>query len=92
MDKSIHEGLLSQPLQTNNKLKKYLQKNKVKIGVTFLIGFNGIFIVTSKNNKIYIAKTISDEDGFIQLINRKGAYELESLNNKIKRIIVEEEH
>ena len=38
MDKSTHEEHLSQPVQTNNK--------QFKIAVTFLTGFNGIFIVT----------------------------------------------
>ena len=43
MDKSILEEHLSQLLQIN--------KKKFKIAVTLLGGFNGIFIVTSKNNK-----------------------------------------
>ena len=57
MDKSIHEEHLSQPLQTNNK--------QFKIAVTFLTGYNGIFNVTDKNNKIYFMKSISDGDGYI---------------------------
>jgi len=84
MDKSIHEEHLSQPLQI--KIKQF------KIAVTFLTGYNGIFNVTSKNNKLYFAKSINDEDGFIQILIPKGAYEFESLNNEIKRIIIEEEH
>ena len=84
MDKSIHEEHLSQPLQTINK--------QFKFAVTFLTGYNVIFNVTSKNNKFYSAKSISDEDGFIQILIPKGAYELESLNNEIKRFIIEEEH
>ena len=55
MDKSIHEEHLSQPLQTINK--------QFRIAVTFLTGYNVIFNVTSKNNKFYSAKPIS-EDGF----------------------------
>ena len=44
MDNSTHEEHLSQPLQTNNK--------QFKIAVTFLTAYNGIFNITSKNNKI----------------------------------------
>ena len=69
MDKSIHEEHLSQPFQTNNK--------QFEIAVTFLTGYNGIFNVTSKNKKNYSAKSTSDEDGFIQILIPKGAYELE---------------
>ena len=84
MDKSTHEEHLSQPLQTNNK--------PFKIAVTFLTTYNGIFNVTSKNNKFCFAKSFSDEHGFIQITMPPGAYELESLNNEIKRIIIDEEH
>ena len=84
MDESIHEEHLSQRLQTKN--------NQFKIAVTFLTGYNGIFNVTSKNNNFFFAKSISDEDGFIQILVRKGAYELEPKNNEIKRIIIEETH
>ena len=83
MDKSIHEEHLSQPLQTNNK--------QFKIAVTFLTGCNGIFNVTNENNKFYFKKSI-DEDGFIQITIPQGSYEIESLNNEIKRIIIDEEH
>ena len=44
MDKSTLEEHLSQPLQTNIK--------QFKIAVTFLSGYNGIFNLTPKNNKI----------------------------------------
>ena len=84
MDKSTHEEHLSQPLQTNNK--------QFKIAVTFLTGYNGIFNVTNENNKFYFKKTISDDDGFIKITIPPGAYEIESLNNEIKRIIIDEEH
>ena len=83
MDKSIHEEHLSQPLQTNNK--------QFKIAVTFLTGCNGIFNVTNEINKFYFKKSI-DEDGFIQITIPQGSYEIESLNNEIKRIIIDEEH
>ena len=84
MDKSTHEEHLFQPLQTNNKI--------FKIAVTFLTGYNGIFNVTNENNKLYFKKTISDDDGFIKITIPPGAYEIESLNNEIKRNIIDEEH
>ena len=84
MNKSTHEEHLSQPLQTN--------KKQFKIAVTFLSGYNGIFNVTNSNNKFYFKKTITDEDGFIQITIPLGAYKIESLNNEIKRIIIDEEH
>ena len=84
MDKSTHEEHLSQPLQTNNKL--------FKIAITFLTGYNGIFNVRNSNNKFYFMKSITDEDGFIQITMPPGAYEIESLNNEIKRIFFEEHY
>ena len=84
MDKSTHEEHLSQPLQTNNK--------QFKIAVTFLTGYNGIFNVTNLNNKFYFTKSVTDEDGYIIITIPQGSYEIESLNNEIKRIIIDEEH
>ena len=84
MDKSTHEEHLSQPLQTNNK--------EYKIAVTFLTGYNGIFNVTNSINKFYFKKTITDGDDFIQITIPPGAYEIESLNNEIKRIIIDKGH
>ena len=84
MDKSTHEGHLSQPLQTNNK--------QFKIAVIFLTGYNGIFNVTNENNKFYFIKSITDEDGYKIINIPPGAYEIESLNNEIKRIIIDEEY
>ena len=83
MDKSTHEEHLSQPLQTNNK--------QFKIAITFLSAYNGIFNVTDSNNKFYFFKSISDDD-HIQISIRPGVYEIEALNNEIKRIIINEEH
>ena len=84
MNKSTHEEHFSQPLQTNNK--------QFKIAVTFLTGYNSIFIVTDKNNKYYFIKSITDKDGYIQIQIPNGAYELQNLNNEIKRITIEEGH
>ena len=83
-DKSTHEELLSQPLQTNNK--------QFKLALTFLTGYNGIFNLTTQNNKFYFLKSITDKDGYIQITIPPGAYEIESLNNEIKRKIIDEEH
>ena len=84
MDKSTHEEHLSQPLQTNNK--------QFEIAVTFLTGYNGIFNVTSKNNNFYFIKSITDEDGYIKITIRPGVYKIKSLNNEIKRIIIDKEY
>ena len=37
-------------------------------------------------------KSITDEVGFVQITIPPGAYEIEALNNEIKRIIIDEEH
>ena len=79
MDKSTHDEHLSQPLQTNNK--------QYKIAVTFLTGYNGIVKVTEKNNQVYLTRSINDED-FCVISIVPGAYEIESLNNEIKRVII----
>ena len=84
MDKSTHEEHLSQPLQTNNK--------QFKIAITFLTGYNAIFNVTNSINNFYVMKSVTDEDAFIQITISPGAYEIESLNNEINRIIIDEEH
>ena len=81
MDKTIHEEVLYQPLQTNNK--------QYKIAVTFLTRFNGIFKVTNKNNKICFTVSISDDDLSVISIPLV-ALESESLNNEIKRSIIKE--
>ena len=82
MNKSTHEEHLSQPLQTNNK--------QFKIAITFLAAYNGIFNVTNRNNKFYFKRNLIDED-FIQIRIPEGAYEIESLNDQNKRIIIDKE-
>ena len=82
MHKITHEEHLYQPLQTINK--------HFKIAVTFLTGYNGIFNVANSNNNFYFKKTVTNEEGFIQITIPPGAYEIESLNKEIKRIIIEE--
>ena len=75
MDKSTHEEHLSEPFQTD--------KKQFKIAVTFLTGYDGIFSVINSNIKFYFMKSISDEDGFIQITIPPGAYEIEALDNEI---------
>ena len=84
MDKSTHEEHLSQPLQTNNK--------QFKVAVTFLTAYNGIFNVTHSNNKFYFTKSITDDDHYIMISISPGAYEIEALNDEIKRIIINDGH
>ena len=79
MNKSIHEEHLSQPLQTNNK--------QFKIAVTILTTYNSLYNVTEKNNKFYFTKSLDDE--FIQVTIPHGSYEIEALDDEIKRIIIE---
>ena len=82
MDKSTHEEHLSHPLQTNNK--------QFKIAVTFLTGYNGLFNISNKNNKFYFMKSITDSDDFIKITIPPGAYEIKSLDQEIKRIIIDQ--
>ena len=80
MHKSTREEPLSQPLETNN--------NHFKKAVTFLTGYIGVFDVTNSNNKFYFAKSINNKYGFIEITIPASAYEIESLNNEIKRIFL----
>ena len=84
MNKSTHEEHLSQPLQTNNK--------QFKIAITFLSAYNGIFNVTNLNNKFYFTKSITDDDHYIMITIPSGAYEIESFNDEIKRIIIDNKY
>ncbi len=84
IDKSTHEEHLSQPLQTNNK--------QFKIAITFLSAYNGFFNVTNENNKFYFTKSITDDNHYIMITIPPGSYEIESLNDEIKRIIINDEH
>ena len=83
MNKSTHKEHLFQPLQTNNK--------QFKIAVTFLTGYNGIFNVRNLNYKFYFKKGFNDGE-FTQISIPQGAYEIQSLNNEIKRIIIDDGH
>ena len=83
-DKSAHEEHLFQPLQTNNK--------QFKIAIRFLSAYNGIFNVTSDYNKFYFTKSITDDDHYIMNTIPPGSYEIESLNDETKTIIIDDEH
>ena len=80
MDESTHEEHLSQPLQTNNK--------QFKIAITFLSAYKGIFNITTSNNKFYFTKSFTDYEHYIVISIPPGAYEIESLNDEIKKIII----
>ena len=84
MDKSTHEEHLFQPLQTNNK--------QFKIAITFLSAYNGIFNVTNEKNKFYFTKSITDDNHYTMISIPPGAYEIESLDDEIKRIVINDEH
>ena len=79
MDKSIQKQQFSQPLQTKNK--------QFEIAVTFLTGYNGFFNVSVSNNEFFFTKSINEDD-FSDILIPPGAYELESLNDEIKRIFI----
>ena len=83
MDHSTYEDYPSQPLQTINK--------QFKVAVSFLTAYIGILNVSNSNNKFYFAKSITDEYGYIQIFIPPGAYEIKSLNNETKRIIIDAE-
>ena len=80
MDKSVREEHLSQPLQTNNE--------QFKTGVTFSTGYNGIFNVTNKKTNFFLAKSVTDKDGFFYINIPKTVYEIDSLNNVIKGLLI----
>ena len=50
MDKSTHELILDESLQTNNK--------QFKIAFKFLTGYNGIFNITDENNNFFLLNQI----------------------------------
>ena len=83
MDKSSLEENSSQLRHTNNK--------QFEITVIFITCYNGIFNVTNKNIMFYSATSISDKTGFIQTTTPPSAYELERLNEEIKRTLIEED-
>ena len=84
MDQSTHEEHLSQPLQTNNK--------QFKIAVTFLSAYNGVFNINDSIIEFFFTKSITDDNHYIMITIPPGAYEIESLNDEIKRIIINDEH
>ena len=67
IDKSTHEEHLSQPSETNNK--------QFEIAVTFLTGYNGNLNIRKSNTNFYFLKSITDEDGYIQITIPKCPYD-----------------
>ena len=57
--------------------------------VTFLSDYDGIFKATDMNNTFFFTISIKVED-FTQMTIPEIAYEIESLNNEIKRNNIEE--
>ena len=84
MEKSIHEEHLSQTLQTNNK--------QFKLAITFLNTYNGTFNVSDSNNKFYFTKSITDDNHYIMISIPPGSYEIEALNDEIKRVNINDGH
>ena len=52
----------------------------------------GIFNVTNSNNRFYFKKTITNKEDFNQITIPEGTYEIESLNDEIKRISIDKGH
>ena len=73
MNETTHEEHLFQPLQMINK--------QFKIADNFLAAYNGIFNVTSSNNKFHFLKSFTD-DNHIQITVRPGVYEIEATKSR----------
>ena len=83
MEKSTHEEHLFQPLHFDDRQFEMTEKS--------LTDYIGIFNVSSKNTKFYFTISINDDD-FTQNKYCTIGYEIESFDNEIKRIIIEEGH
>ena len=75
---------ISQPLQIN--------KKQFKISITFLTGYDGLLVL-----QIQITNSIMQNQLLIKIVFSQNsfppcAYEIQSLNNEIKRVIVDENH
>ena len=82
MDKPIHEKHLTLLLQTNSK--------QFKLAITILTESNGIFnVINKKKTNSKFTVSINDDD-FNTITVPPGAFEIESLNNEIKRNFIEE--
>ena len=60
--------------------------------MTFLTCYNGIFNITNKNNKFYLAKSFLDKNVCVSILVPHGTYEFEFLNDEIRILIFEEGH
>ena len=88
MNDSTHEENLQIPLQTNHR--------KFIVAVTFLTGYNGIFNITSKNNKFYyltptnMLKFVTLPKGIYAVVHETKEDDITSFHTKIKELIIEE--
>ena len=83
LNKITNEEHPSQPLQTVQK--------QIKIAVTFLTGYIGVFNVTDEKTKFYFTVSINKEDfNFISIPT--GAYGTKNLKNEIKMIFLDESY
>ena len=81
LNKITNEEHPSQPLQTVQK--------QIKIAVTFLTGYIGVFNVTDGKTKFYFTVSINKEDfKFISIPT--GAYGTKNLKNEVKMIFIDE--
>ena len=80
-DKPIHQEHLSQTLQFNIK--------QIRVPIIFLNEYNGILNFTNKNDK-FIFISIFEGAEYNVLTIPPGAYEMESLDKEIKRIVIKE--
>ena len=82
LDRPAVEEKISQVVRAN--------QNQFKFAVTFLTGYNGIFIGTAKSNKlIFISVFEGPEINVITI--PPDAYEMESMDKENKRIKMDEE-
>ena len=79
-NKSTHEEHPSQPLQTVQK--------QIKIAVTFLTDYIGVFNVTDEKTKFFFTVSINKEDFNFNSIPT-GAYGTKNLKKEIKMIFID---
>ena len=81
IDKLTSEKILSQPLQTNIQ--------QLRIAITVLTGYNGIFDVTTRNNiNIFISVSECFENNAIRI--PPATFDVEILIKGIKRNIIDD--
>ena len=66
-------------------------KKQFQISISVFTAYNGVFKVRNLNSKFHFAKSFTDEH-FTVISIPPGAYEIESLNNEIKRKFDQEDY